>query len=99
MAIVNMVFDDPFTGFAMEGVTGQPDPGGLRWSFEINKELGSVGHFLTGITKIAEPKEIEIKERSIEDIIHGIMKKMRGPTDNACSGPFDGPSLPVRANN
>jgi ABC-2 type transport system ATP-binding protein len=74
-AVVNIVFGNPFAGFTMDGVTGRSDLSGFKWSFEINKAVTSTGHFIAGITKIVEPKEIEIKERSVEDIVHDIMKK------------------------
>jgi ABC-2 type transport system ATP-binding protein len=75
VAVVNVVFNDPFAGLSMEGVVGRPDLGGLRWSFEIDKALTSVGHFIAQLTKTIEPKEIGIQERSVEDIVHDIMKK------------------------
>ncbi|MDR0670199.1 MAG: ATP-binding cassette domain-containing protein [Treponema sp.] len=74
-SVVNVLFSNPFAGFTMAGVTGRPDLRGLKWSFEINKAVTSTGHFIAEITKVVEPKEIEIKERSVEDIVHDIMKK------------------------
>jgi ABC-2 type transport system ATP-binding protein len=73
-AIVKINLDKPVLEFNIAGAKGTPEADGLKWVFEVNKNITTTGHLVFEISKIAEISEIEIKEQAVEDIIHDIYK-------------------------
>jgi len=73
-AVVKVNFNNPVLEFDIAGATGTPEADGLKWNFEVNKNIITTGQLVFEISKIAEISEIEIKEQAVEDIIHDIYK-------------------------
>jgi ABC-2 type transport system ATP-binding protein len=73
-AVVKVNLNAPVSTFDIAGTKGTPAADGLKWSFEVDKNITTTGHLVFEVSKIAEISDIEIKEQAVEDIIHDIYK-------------------------
>jgi ABC-2 type transport system ATP-binding protein len=72
VAAVKVNLNTSIDAFNINGAHGTAEPGGLKWSFIVDKSITTAGHLVFEISKVAEIADIEIKEQAVEDIIHNI---------------------------
>jgi ABC-2 type transport system ATP-binding protein len=78
-AVLNVGFSAPVHNIDIENVNGTSTAHGLKWRFELDKDVITTGHFLFQLSQTIarsdlEMLDIEINEPAIEDIIHDIYK-------------------------
>ena len=71
-ALLKISINEPIFDFNINGAKGTSDISGIVWSFEVDKNTTTTGHVIYEISKLVEISDIEIQERAVEDIIHGI---------------------------